>query len=286
MSARPEMPETRLPIDILKPASAARLGRYAAIVVSSALLLTVPLYLWRISYPLTDWAAIFLVALALMLFAGFYWPRKALLWARHRAAVRAESWISVFMRGKIRATIDSLAFVAVAVPILAWQALATADSIAPVLILLCMVASSMALGMRCWLERHFRGAFAASWSFALGAGAAAIMFVPLLAWINWNHVLFPGEFRSLGFLEAVQFGVAEQLPLRRGWIAEILALPVAIESAQLWLTARYGSAMAWVPGLYSIYLALVAFVVARASTALASFAGDELRKSCNESTSN
>ena len=252
------------------------------IVVSSALLLTVPLYLWRISYPLTDWAVIFLAVLAPMLFAGLYSRRKDLLWARHKAAVREESWVSAFMRGKIRAAIDSLVFVVIAVPILAWQALSTADPIAIVLVLLCMVASSMALGMRCWLQRHFRGPFAASWSFALGAGAAAIMFVPILAWINWKYVVFPCEFLSLGFLEAVQFGVAEQLPPRRGWIAEILALPFAMDSAQLWLTAKYGSTMAWVPAVYSVYLALVAFVVARASTALAAFAGDALRKSWDE----
>ena len=255
------------------------------IVVSSTLLLTVPLYLWRITYPLTDWAAIFPAALAPMLFAGIYRRRKDLLRARHKAAVRAKSWISPFMRGGFRATIDSLVFVAFAVPILACQALSTADPIAPVLVLLCMVASSLALGMRGWLQRDFRRAFAASWSFALGAGAAAIVFVPILAWINWKYVLFPGEFLSLDFLEAVQFGVAEQLPPTRGWIAEILALPFAIESSQLWLTAKYGSTMAWVPAVYSIYLALVAFVVARASTALASFAGDALRKSWNESTS-
>ena len=278
------MPETRLPIGFLKPASAARIGRHATIVVSSALLLTVPLYLWRIYYPLTDWAAIFLLALPLMLFGGFYRRRKDLLWARHRAAVRAESWISAFMRGKFRATVDSLAFVAVAVPILAWQALATADSIAPVLVLLSMVASSLALGMRRWLQRHFRGAFASSWSFTLGAAAAAIVFVPILVWLNWSHVIYPGEFRSLGFQEAIQFGVAERLPPRRGWIAEILSVPIAIDSAQLWLTAEYGRTMAWIPALYSIYLALMAFVVARASTALASFAGDALGKSRNEST--
>ena len=278
------MPDTGLPIDIRKPTSVAKLGWYAAIVASPALLLTVPLYLWRISYPLTDWAIIFLAALAPMLFAGIYSRRKDLLWARHSAVVRKESWVSEFVTGKTRATIDSLVFVAFAVPILAWQALGTADQIAPVLILLCMVASSMSLGFRCWLQRHFLAPFAAGWSFALGAGAAAIVFVPILAWINWNYVLFPGEFLSLGFLEAVQFGVAEQLPPRRGWIAEILAFPFAIESAQLWLTANYGSTMAWVPAVYSVYLALVAFVVARSSTALASFAGDALRKSWDEST--
>ena len=254
------------------------------IVISSALLLTVPLYLWRISYPLTDWAVIFLAVLAPMLFAGFYSRRKDLLEARYRAAVRKKSWVSKYLRGRIRATIDSLVFVAFTVPILAWQALGTADPIAPVLVLLCMVASSMSLGFRCWLQRHFHSPFAASWSVVLGAGAAAIMFVPILAWINWKYVVFPGEFLSLGFLEAVRFGVAEQLPPRRGWIAAILAFPFAIESAQLWLTAKYGSTMAWAPAVYSIYLALVAFIVARASTALASFSGDALRKSWDEST--
>ena len=278
------MPDTRLSIDIQKSKSATRLGWYAAIVVSSTLLLAVPLYLWRISYPLTDWAVIFLVALAPMLFAGIYSRRKDLLKARRRAAVRRKSWVSNFARGRIRATIDSVVFVAFAIPILAWQALGKTDPITPVLILLCMVASSMSLGFRCWLQRHFYTPYAASWSFALGAGAAAIIFVPILAWINWNYVLFPGEFLSLGFLEAVQFGVEEQLPPRRGWIAEILAFPFAIESAQIWLTAKYGSTMAWAPAVYSIYLALVAFVVARASTALASFAGDALRKSWDEST--
>ena len=254
------------------------------IVVSSALLLTVPLYLWRISYPLTDWAVIFLAVVAPMLFAGFYSRRKDLLWARHSAAVRAESRVSKFLRGKLRATIDSLVFVAFTVPILAWQALGTPDPIAPVLVLLCMVASGMSLGFRCWLQRHFRAPFAASWSFALGAGAAAIVFVPILAWINWKYIVYPGEFLSLDFLEAVQFGISEQLPPRRGWIAEILTLPFAIEAAQLWLTANCGSTMAWLPVVYSIYLALVAFVVARASTALASFAGDALRISWDEST--
>ena len=276
------MPQTRFPMPISIPPSAAGLARHAAVVVSAAVLLVLPLYLWRIYYSVSDWAAVFLLALASMLFAGFYPPRKALLRARYRAAVRTKSWIWAFMRGTYRTSVDSLAFVAVAVPVLAWQALAAPDAIAPVLVLLCMAASGLALGMRRWLQRHFRAAYATSWSLALGAALAAIAFLPLLAWLNWSQVVYPGEFRSLEFLEAVQFGVAEQLPSRRGWIAEILALPFAIESAQLWLTAKYGTTMAWLPALYSIYLALVAFVVARASTALASLATHALRTSADE----
>lgn len=80
----------------------------------------------------------------------------------------------------------------------------------------------------------------------------------------------------MGLFDAVQFGVTEALPPRRGWIAEILALFYAVESTQLWLTVRYGAANAWVPALYGLYLALVAFLVARTSTALACFAQDLL----------
>ena len=277
--------DARFQLAALQQILTIRLGRRAAIVVSSALLLTVPLYLWRIAYPRTDWAITFLAPLALLLLVGSYKPRAVALRATHRVIVREESWVSAIMTGRVRATVDSIALVVIGVPILAWQALGAPFMIASVLLLLCAVSSGIALGIRGRLLRHFNGPFAACWSYTIGAVAAAIVFIPILAWINWGHILFPGEFRTLDFLEAVQFGVAEQLPPRRGWIAEILSVPIAIESAQLWLTANYGSAMAWLPVLYGFCLALVAFVVARASTALTCLAELALRSPANESTS-
>ena len=144
-------------------------------------------------------------------------------------------------------------------PILAWQALGASDLVALFLVVLCLAASAMALGVRRWLQHHLHDPYSAWHGANLGALIAGMISFPILAWITWNYVSFPGEFRTLGFLQAVQFGVAEQLPQRRGWIAEILALPFAIESGQLWLIARYGTAV-WVTVLYSLSLALVAFV--------------------------
>ena len=261
-----------------KPSFTANFGSNAAIVVAPGILLAVPLYFWRIFYPSTDWAALFLAPMTVVLFFGFRKPLAAMLRARFAAMILDDSRISRFMTGRITAVIHSCIFVAVTVPILAWQALSASDLIAFFLVVLCLTASAMALGVRRWLQRHLHDPYSAWHGANLGALIAGMIFIPILAWITWNYVAFPGEFRTLGFWQSVQFGVADQLQQRRGWIAEILALPFAIESAQLWLIARYGTAV-WVTVLYSLYLALVAFVVARASTALACFAEDAFASS-------
>ena len=256
----------------------ANIGSKAAIVVATGILLVVPLYLWRILYPSTDWAAVFLAALTLGLFFGCKEPLAAMLRVRFAAMILDDSRIAKFMTGRIRTVIHSCVFVVVTVPILAWQALSASDLIALFLVVLCLASSAMALGVRRWLEHHLHDPYCVWHGAKLGALIAGTTFFPILAWITWNYVAFPGEFRTLGFWEAVKFGIADQLPQRRGWIAEILALPFAIEFAQLWLIARYGTAV-WVTVLYSLYLALVAFVVARASTALACFAEDAIASS-------
>ena len=284
MSDTPTGPEEPIQRCTAKPPSTVDFGSNVVIVVVTGMLLTIPLYLWRISYQNTDWAALFLAPLAFMLFLGFWRPLAAMLQARLAAMILSGSGISKYMTGRMRAIIHSCVFVTVSVLILAWQALSASNLIALFLVVLCLSASSVALGVRPWLQHHLHDPFSTWYGATLGAFIAGMIFVPLLAWVTWNYVPFPGEFRTFGFWEAVQFGVADQLPQRRGWISEILALPFAIESAQLWLIVRYGTAV-WVTVLYSLYLALVAFAVARASTALACFSEDAIRSSSNESES-
>ena len=284
MSESPTEAEERNKECAAKPPFTANFGSNAAIVIATGILLAVPLYLWRILYTSTDWAALFLAPLTLVLFLGFRRPLAAMLRVRFAAMILDESRISRFVTGRIRAVIHSCFFVVVTVPILVWQALSASDLIALLLVVLCLAASTMALGVRRWLQHHLHASYSAWHGANLGALIAGMIFLPILAWITWNYVPIPGEFRTLGFWEAVQYGVAGQLPQRRGLIAEILALPFAVESAQLWLIAKYGTAV-WVTVLYSLYLALVAFVVARASTTLACFAEDAIASSRNEGNS-
>lgn len=242
-----------------------------AIALISAVFLMLPLLLWRALYQQTDWAAIFLAPLSVILFAGFRNPLADVLHAKAAAAVRPSSRLFMFVTGKFQATILSGVFVAVTVPILAWQALDAKPTMALALMALCIAAASLSQYLPKWFQPHFRRPFATRFGASLGAFAVAVIFVPILAWINWNHITYPGEFRSLEFGEAVRFGIDNQLPARRGWIAEILSLPYAIESAQLWLIGKYGTTL-WIASLYCLYLTLVAFVIAKAASAIAFFA--------------
>lgn len=249
----------------------ARIASNTTIVVISGVILTIPLYLWRIYYPLSDWAALALAPLALILFAGFQKPLAAMLRARSMATVRSDSWIFIFMTGRAKAAILSTVFVAVTVPILAWQALGATREMAFCLLALCLTANYITLGMPRLLQHHLHAPYATRYGVVLGAGIAALIFLPILTWINWSQITFPGEFRSLGIWDAVQFSVADRSPPRPSWIAEFLKPLYVIESIQLWFATNYGTSV-WVTILYSIYLALVAFVIARASAALAWFA--------------
>ena len=243
---------------------------------SPAILLTTFLFLWRASYRPTDsdWAALFLAPLAFGMFIGFRTPLAMMLLARSRSVVQRDSWVSPFVSGKIRATLLSLVFVAITLPIIAWEALEANGITAVALSFLVLLASILPLTTTRLLRHHVHDPYANWYGMIIGAGIAALIFVPIIAWVNWTHVIHPGEIRSLGFWDAISF----QLPERSGLIAEILAVPAAIESAQLWLSARQ-EVSGWAPIWYSLYSALVVFLVAQASAAILVFVQKTMLKS-------
>lgn len=71
-----------------------------AIALISAVFLMLPLLLWRALYQQTDWAAIFLAPLLVILFAGFRKPLADVLQAKAAAAVRPSSRLFMFVTGK------------------------------------------------------------------------------------------------------------------------------------------------------------------------------------------
>ena len=76
-----------------------------------------------------------------------------------------------------------------------------------------------------------------------------------MARVNLNCVLYPGEIRTASLSEAMMHGLQE-LPRRRGWIAEILAPLYAYEAGKIWVVVQLGSTK-WVTILFSLETALV-----------------------------
>ncbi|MCZ0943541.1 MAG: hypothetical protein OXJ53_10825 [Gammaproteobacteria bacterium] len=239
--------------------------------------LAIPLGLWRVAYRFTDWAALFLVPLALVLFIGFHRPLTSVLRAKFMAVVQHDSPIATLATGKVRAAAKSILFVASAVFVLAWHALEVNAAVALVLLTGCVVASCMAVYIPRWAQSHFRGSFARHYGIAFGSAATAVFLVPVLAWVNWIGVDHPGEFRSMELREAMLFWLEERLPDRRGWIAETLAWAYAVEATQISLVAKFGLGSVWAP-IYSFYLGLVGFLVARSSAAVSGLVQSSLNQ--------
>ena len=240
-------------------------------------ILAIPLGLWRVIYRFTDWAALFLVPLALVLLIGFHRQLASVLRAKAVAVVQPDSPIAMFATGRVRAGAHSIVFVASAVFVLAWHALEANAAVALALLGGCVVSSGMAVYAPRWARNHFREPVAGYYGAAFGSAVAAVVLVPILAWVNWKGVEYAGEFRSMALRDAMSFWLEERLPARRGWIAETLAWAYAVEATQISLVARFGLGSVWAP-VYSVYLGLVGFLVARSSATVSILVQSSLDK--------
>ena len=236
--------------------------------------LLIPLALWRLIYPVTDWAMLALIIIWLMLYRGAYVPAAATFRARLGIELRSGSFLSRHLTGRFHASIKALAFSILATPVLAWQALTISPVEAIGFFTLCVISGIVVLALRLELGQHFTQWVARSASITIGAIVAAVLFVPIIAWINWSYTPHPAEIQNVSLVNAVLISI-DNLPQRRGWVAEILTLFYAIDGAKLWLTVQFGSS-SWVTGLYSIDAALTGFIFAQSSAILTSFITDEI----------
>ena len=237
------------------------------IIPLSTITLVLPLYLWRELYPSSDWALLFLVFLAVVLFIGVFSLTTSLHKTKMKIAVRPTSQFSKFFTGRFYAGFVALVFIGAVLPVLAWQSLIVQPVEAACLLVLSVAAGSASLGINAWLQSHLTSLFAQSAAIKIGAIATAIVFVPILIWINFNYVSHPGEFLSkedISLINAVVFTINE-FPPRRGWIAEVLSVFYAMDAAKLWIVVEYKDDR-WVALLYVFDSALVSFVVASVST--------------------
>ena len=228
-----------------------------------------PLYLWRELYPLTEWSVLALLPLAAMIFWTMQKNASTIYRAKLHVALRAGSPLSNLLTGRLSSGLLAFGFVAIALPVLSWQALSSTPVEITGISVLCLVAGATSIMSQAWLAHHLHPPFSRTTGMTIGAVVAAIVFVPILAWINWNFIEYPHEIRVLSLPEAMQFGMKE-LPARRGWIAELLAVFYAADAAKLWLILKYKSSI-WPMVLFSLDAALVAFIVAKVFVVLTEF---------------
>ena len=234
--------------------------------LATAAFFLLSLYLWRLFYPSTDWAVLAIFPLSIMLFWGYWSLRIAIYRAKLRVAIRAESRLTGILSGKILTCLRAIIFVLISIALLAWQALESSHLEILISIVLYLFAAILFVYLRSRSLTHFHQPFANAVAMSCSMWIIVIAFIPIIAYINWHYVPYSGEFRSASLTEAMRLGI-ENLPPRRGWIAEVLAPMYAADGAKLWLVVQFDTSR-WVGMLYSLDTAIVSFILARVSMIL------------------
>lgn len=235
-------------------------------------LIGLSLYLWRVAYALDDfgdWAILALTPLAVLLYFGFR-PLVLDPWkARLRIALREESPLSHILTGKIRATLLSLAFTAVTIFLLAWRALAASPLEGALMLALVFISGIAYSGSQALLARHFHQPFARAAAISWATWLVALPFTLIVAVSIWSYTSYPGVMIDATFREALQIGI-DNLPARRGWIAEVLTVPYAYEAGKLWVVLQLKEYPV-VAAFFSLDAALFSIILARASIVVTQF---------------
>ena len=110
------------------------------------------LWLWRLTYVGSDWAAICLLCIAAMIFLG-NWSFTIDRWKAERGIVlRSGSWLAKWLTGQIGAFLSSALLVSLLVPALAWNALMMSGAEIVVSLALVFASAWLFLWMQSFLE--------------------------------------------------------------------------------------------------------------------------------------
>lgn len=227
------------------------------------------LCLWRLTYGFSDWAAIWLLCIAAMIFLG-NWSITIDRWKAERGLfLRSGSWLAGWLTGRIGAFISSALLVFLLVPALAWNALTMSGSETVVYLALVFASAWLFLWMQSFLATHFVPPFDRVFATGPSAWIIGLPFSVILFLVTWYAQSIPPEILTTDFSDALRSELGE-LPGRRGWIAEILAFGYAFEASKIWLVAQLRD-YPLVAILFNLDMAFFGFFAARASVVMTHF---------------
>jgi hypothetical protein len=243
--------------------------RRLSIALVVTLLPALLLWLWRLTYAFSDWAAIWLLCMAAMIFLG-NWSITIDRWNAERGLVlRSGSWLAGWLTGRIGAFLSSASLVLLLVPALAWNALTMSGPEIVVYLALVFASAWLFLWMQSFLARHFVPPFDKIFATGPSAWVIGLPFSVILFLVTWYAQSIPPEFLAADFSGALRSGLGE-LPERRGWIAELLSIGYALESSKIWLVVQMRD-YPLVAILFNLHMALFGFFAAKANIVMTYF---------------
>jgi hypothetical protein len=157
------------------------------------------LWLWKLTYVFSDWAAIWLLCVAAMIFLG---NRSITIdrWKAERGIVlRSGSWLAGWLTGRIGAFLSSTLLVLLLVPALAWNALTMSGAEIVVSLALVFASAWLFLWMQSFLARHFMPPFDRIFANGPSAWMVGLPFSVTLFFVTWYAQSIPAEMLTVDF---------------------------------------------------------------------------------------
>ncbi|SPJ29422.1 hypothetical protein [Falsiruegeria mediterranea] len=243
--------------------------RRLSIALVVTLLPTAFLWLWKLTYGFSDWAAIWLLFIAAMIFLG-NWSITIDRWKAERGIfLRSGSWLAGWLTGRTGAFLSSTLLVFLLVPALAWNALTMSGAEVVVSLALVFASAWLFLWMQSFLIRHFIPPFDRIVATGPSAWMVGLPFSIILFFVTWYAQSIPAEMLTADFSVTLRSRLGE-LPERRGWISEMLAFGYAFEASKMWLVVQMRD-YPLIAILFNLDMALFGFFAARASVVMTHF---------------
>lgn len=243
--------------------------RAVSIAAVGTLIPALLLYLWKISYGISDLAVIWLLFIAALIFLG---NRLLVLqrWrAERRVVLRDSSFIAPWMTGQLWAFISSILLAAALIPALAWHALTMPAAVSGILCALAFASGAIFLTLRLVFLRHFMPPFDRVFASGPSTWAVGLLFAFLLFYVTWHAQDIPSEMLSASFLQALSIELHD-LPDRGSWLSRAVALASDFDSVKLWIVTQADDYPA-VVAFYNLDMVLFGLLTARASIVITNF---------------
>lgn len=234
----------------------------------TTLFVMISLCLWRTGYAYGDWAALALLPLAIMLFVTHRNLLLAMRLAQRRVIWRPDSFGMRWLSGRLGSTFWALIFVAVTIPLLAWQAVAMRPERLPQLAVAFLLASLLFTALQSPIGRQVAAPFHRNMAINV-ATMAVLPLVVYAAWQGYHNDPIPARLLNAKLSE-LPLVALEGLPRRDGWLSQVMAPLQVYDSGKLWLAARFPE-QRWLAVLVGLDLALFAFVMGRTGAIVTDF---------------
>lgn len=233
-------------------------------------ILACSLYLWREVYRKTDWALACLVPLGLLLLVAQIAILREDYRARMLLTLRPGSRLTRILTGRLSSLAGAMGFIALSLPVLAWQALNLTLPEAGLVIAVCVISGWVFLLIERRMARSFNAPFGRAYAMRLSSWLCAALACPVIIVFSWWFTSYPVEYTQADFPGAIQLGMAE-LPARGGILAEIMAPLYALQGIKIWFIVHHREHV-WLTIWPSLDAALFGFLATRASILLTDLA--------------